>query len=133
MRATNRHGFTLLEMIITLMVIAILSAIAIPTFRYIQESTLANSLSSEADLTVRNANSLAFSQSGADLNAQILQEAVNEAFATDTPTVNADKVELAKISGNIQCALIVGIVNGKAKRGEPVCTTDGTPPQPLDP
>jgi len=123
----------MLEIIITILVLAVLSAIAIPTFNLIQERSLSSSLSGEADLVVRNANAIAFGQSGADVSPQVLQDAVNETYRTNPPTVSGGEAELTKVSGNRQCAIIVGIVSGKAQRGEPVCTTDGTPPQPVSP
>lgn len=127
------RGFTLLEMIITILVIAVLAVIAIPTFNLVQERSLSSSLSGEADLLVRNANALAFSESGADLSPAILQDAVNETYQVNPPSVSGGQVQLDKIAGNRQCAIIVAIVNGKGMRGEPTCTADGTPPAPLAP
>lgn len=133
MRQAAARGFTLIEMIITILVIAVLAVIAIPTFNLVQERSLASSLSGEADLLVRNANAIAFGNSGGDLSPALLQDAVTETYPNNTPTVTGGQVEILKVSGNRQCAIIVAIVNGKGVRGEPVCTANGIAPIPVPP
>lgn len=123
----RRKAFTLLELIVVLLVLGILAVIAIPTFNTIQERATSGSLAAEAEALARNANAIAMSSGGVVTDA-VLQSAVDESYNGDGPRASGGLVELERVTGNMQCRVVVASVSGRALAGEPSCTRDGTVP-----
>ena len=87
---TNKKGFTLMEMLIVVAIIAILVAIAIPTFK------------GQLDKSRQAADLANIRVAYADANLKALESATGEGTADSAPMTHTgtfDKVENAKIGG----------------------------------
>lgn len=119
----KRRGYTLLELVVTLLVIAVLSAIAVPVFALVQERALAGSLAEQANGVARNANAIAASDrsAGGRVSYEILLAAALEADPNPPGGTNA-YVLLSRQSGNASCRVAIALTgSGRAEPGPVSC------------
>lgn len=119
----QKRGYTLLELIVTLLVIAVLSAIAIPAFAVVQERSLAGSLAEQANSIARNANAIAASDrsAGGTVSYEILLAAALEADPNPPGGTNT-YILLSRQSGNASCRVAVALTaSGRAEPGPVSC------------
>lgn len=110
LRTSKTKGFTLIELIVTVVVIGIIAALAVPTFRAVQARSLANAVHLDGELVLRNAQAIA--ASGAEsftltVDQSHLLTAASESTLEAYAPISQGRIIIAKTSGSLNMCVTV--------------------------